>query len=233
MMRKLYEKNLLTFALILVGVYVVGMSVLDSLPVAFAGALGAAGGSVFFYFWLKHHKLLAENGLQRGNFPLLWYIPLAVLTLGNLWNGIAWPEDGVGTVLFVVKMLGVGFLEELIFRSFLYRAMAKDSVKWAVIVSSLTFGVGHIVNLLNGSNMALTENLVQIICAAAMGFAYVMVFLRSGSLWPCILSHGVFNSLSLLERPGQPAAELVVRGAICLVALGYGIALSKKETPGA
>jgi membrane protease YdiL (CAAX protease family) len=161
--------------------------------------------------------------------PFAWYIPLVILTLGNLWNGFLYQSAPLDGVLYTVKMLGVGFLEELIFRSFLFWAMKKESVKWAVIVSSLTFDMGHIVNLLNGSGMDLTENLVQIVCAAAIGFAYVMVFLRSGSLWPCVLSHGIFNSLSQFERPGAPVAELVVRGGLCLLAIGYGIALHKSK----
>ena len=228
-MKKLYEKNLLAFALILIGVDVVGMSVLDSLPNALFAAIGAAGGSAFLFLWLKCHHLTAESGLCRSKLPFVWYIPLVIITLGNLWNGFQLTTDPVDTVLFSVKMLGVGFLEELIFRSFLFRAMEKDSVKWAEIVSSVTFGVGHIVNLLNSSGMDLTENLVQIVCAAAIGFAYVMVFLRGGSLLPCVLSHGIFNSLSQFERPGQPAAELTVRAILCLIAVGYGILLYRKK----
>ena len=228
-MKKLYEKNLLAFALVLIGVYVVGMSALENLPNPVFAAVGAAGGSVALLIWLKSHRLLAESGLCRGNLPLRWYIPLLVITLGNLWNGFLYQTAPADTALYIVKMLGVGFLEELIFRSFLFRAMKKDSIRWAVIVSSLTFGVGHIVNLLNGSGMGVTENLVQIVCAAAIGFAYVMVFLRSGSLWPCVLSHGIFNSLSQFQRPGQPTAELIVRAALCLIAVGYGVALYKKK----
>jgi len=232
-MKKLYEKNLLVFALILIGVYVVGMSALENLPNPMFAAVGAAVGSVVLLIWLKSHRLLAESGLCRGKLPLVWYIPLLVITLGNLWNGFLYKTAPLDTVLYIVKMLGVGFLEELLFRSFLFRAMKKDSIKWAVIVSSLTFGVGHVVNLINGSGMDLAENLVQIVCAAAIGFAYVMVFLRSGSLWPCVLSHGVFNSLSQFQRPGEPATELIVRGVLCLIAIGYGIVLCNRKTPGA
>ena len=64
---------------------------------------------------------------------------------------------------FVIKMLCVGLLEELIFRGFLFKAMCRESIRWAVVVSSVTFGLGHILNLVNGSGMSLAENLVQII----------------------------------------------------------------------
>ena len=227
-MKRLYEKNLLTFALVWIGIYVVGMSVLDSLHTA-AAALGAAGGSVFLALWLKQNDLLAKFGLRRGVLPAVWYIPLVILTLGNLWNGVVIHTGIAETVFFVIKMLGVGFLEELIFRGFLFRAMEKDSLPWAIAVSSVTFGVGHIVNLVNGSGMGLTENLIQIVCAAAIGFTYVTVFLRGKSLLPCIASHGIFNSLSLFGRDGQPATELPVRLALCLLAVGYAVALYRKK----
>ena len=50
-------------------------------------------------------------------------------------------------------MLCVGFAEEVIFRGFLFRAMEKDNVKTAIIGSSVTFGLGHVLNLVNGSGM--------------------------------------------------------------------------------
>ncbi|MBD5536303.1 MAG: CPBP family intramembrane metalloprotease [Lachnospiraceae bacterium] len=56
----------------------------------------------------------------------------------------------------------VGFIEEVIFRGFLFKALAENNVKSAVIISSVTFGLGHLVNLFNGSGMDLINNLCQI-----------------------------------------------------------------------
>lgn len=76
--------------------------------------------------------------------------------------------------LHVISMLGVGFLEEIIFRGFLFKAMSKTSVKSAILVSSLTFGMGHIVNLLNGRDVL--ETLLQLCYACAIGFVFVIIF---------------------------------------------------------
>ena len=65
-------------------------------------------------------------------------------------------------------MLCVGFLEEVIFRGLLFQAIAKDNIKSAVIISSVTFGIGHIINLFNGSGMDLVNNLCQIVFAFAI-----------------------------------------------------------------
>lgn len=50
-------------------------------------------------------------------------------------------------------MINVEFIEEIIFRGFLFKMMEKDNVKRAIIVNEITFGIGHIVNLLNGEEL--------------------------------------------------------------------------------
>jgi membrane protease YdiL (CAAX protease family) len=145
--------------------------------------------------------LLKKYGLCKPEIPasnMLFYLPLAVLLTVNLWYGFSMNLPLVETVFYVLSMLCVGFLEEMIFRGFLFCAMVKNGVKPAVIVSSVTFGIGHIVNLINGSGAELLPNLFQVIYAMAAGFLFVMIFYRTKSLLPCIITHGVFNALSVL-----------------------------------
>ena len=94
-------------------------------------------------------------------------------------------------------MLNIGFIEEIIFRGFLFRMMAKTNIKSAIIVSALTFGVGHIVNLLNGAELIPT--LMQICYATSIGYLFVIIFHKSGSLVPCIITHCLVNSLSIFN----------------------------------
>lgn len=152
----------------------------------------------------------------------LYFLPLVLIAGKNLWNG-ARLNLGLGeTVLHIVTMLCVGFLEEVIFRGFLFKALCKDNVKTAVLISSLTFGMGHIVNLLNGA--ALLPTLLQIGYASAIGFLFTALFYRGKSLWPCILAHGILNSLSVFavhsEDPGQ---DLLSIAFLCIVSVGYGL----------
>lgn len=97
-------------------------------------------------------------------------------------------------------MLCVGFIEEVIFRGFLFKAIAKDNLKSAIIISSVTFGVGHLVNLFNRSGMDLVSNLCQICFAIAVGFLLVTIFYRGGSLLPCIITHSAINTLSTKQK---------------------------------
>ena len=231
-MKKLYEKSELGFALVWIGVYCVGMSVFDEVSRSIglessASAVFGVAACLFLYFWLRKNEKLGHFGLCKATAPakaFLFYIPLIVITGKNLWGGVAMHYDAVGTVCFIVKMLCVGFLEELIFRGFLFKAMSRDSIKWAVVVSSVTFGLGHIINLINGSGMGVAENLVQIFFAVLIGFMYVIIFWRGGSLWPCVISHGVFNSLSAFSADGESVALLAI---LCVLTVAYAVVLLK------
>jgi len=116
-------------------------------------------------------------------------------------------------------MLCVGFLEEIIFRGFLFKAMSRDSIKSAIIVSSVTFGIGHIINLINGSGMGLVANLCQVVYAIAFGFLFVIIFHRGGSLLPCIMTHSTVNALSVFSTAPETAAVEIVT-ALILTAIG-------------
>lgn len=228
-MYRLYQKNSLGFSLIWIAAYVVLFSVSDSISESFAilkivtAPVGVILALVLFLF-LKGHGLLEEYGLcpfRDDRKAFLYFLPLAVLCSTNLWNGVAMNASILETVLFIVSMLCVGFLEEVIFRGLLFKALSADSPKTAVIISSLTFGMGHIVNLLNGAEVLPT--LLQICYATAIGFLFCIIFLKGKSLLPCIIAHGVINSLSLFSISGSRALNIVTALVMCAVSIGYAL----------
>ena len=95
----------------------------------------------------------------------------------------------------MLNMVNVGFIEEIIFRGFLFKMMEKDNVRSAIIVTSVTFGIGHIINLLNGSELIST--LFQILSAISIGYLFVIIFYKGNSLIPCIITHALFNAFSV------------------------------------
>ena len=127
----------------------------------------------------------------------LYFIPLIILISVNLWGGINLDNKISYIIFYILTMINIGFLEEIIFRGFLFKMMEKDSIKSAVIVSSLTFGIGHILNLLNGADLIPT--LLQIIYATSTGFMFVIIFIKSKSIMPCIITHSLVNALSVFE----------------------------------
>ncbi len=207
MLKKLYDKSKIGFAVAWIIAYCVLMSVGDALSTVvgveklISFLLGALLSGGLFVF-LKKNKLLACYGLCKSETParpMLYYAPLLLLLTTNLWHGVHLNGSLMEMIFYILSMFCVGFLEELIFRGLLFHALLKDSVKAAVIVSSITFGVGHIINLVNGSGAEFLPNLLQVIYATAAGFMFVMIYYKTKSLIVCIITHGLFNALSVFS----------------------------------
>ena len=133
----------------------------------------------------------------------------------------------INTILFITSMICVGFLEEIIFRGFLFVGMSQNSIKSAIVVSSITFGIGHIVNLLNGGDFVPT--LLQVFYAIAIGFLFTIMFYKSKSLIPCIIVHGVFNSLSIFSvENSSMTLDIITAVFLCVVSIGYALWILNK-----
>ena len=236
-MKKIYEKNELNFALIWIGLYVVLFSVADSV----SGSIGVQKivtaplcvvMTAVMYLWIRKNGLKEKYGLcmfQGDVKAYLYFIPLVLLVSIHLWHGIKLNVTVLETILYILSMLCVGFLEEVIFRGFLFKAMCKDNVKNTIIVSSITFGIGHIVNLLNGRDIP--ETLLQICYAVAIGFLFTIIFHKGKGLWPCIVTHSVFNSMSVFSNgeAGGTAGAIARSVFLCVVSLGYALYIYKKN----
>ena len=236
-MSRLYEKSKIWFAVVWIVAYVIGTSVADELSrsvgveksITLPFLIALTG---ILVFWLCHNGLLAEYGLCKSILPakrMLYYIPLVLMASCNLWLGVAMNYGFAETVLYICSMLCIGFLEELIFRGFLFNAMRKDNLKAAMIVSSLTFGFGHIVNLFNGSGAQLLSNLCQVCYAISAGFLFVIIFYKTKSLWACIFTHSVLNALSAFSLPQSFEQEITVSMILCVIPAVYSLILLKKE----
>ena len=241
MLKKLYAKSEIWFAVAWIIAYVVlasagdnisadlGIEKIITLPILIAM-------SAILYFFIRKNGLTEKYGLCKPQLPaakMLFYAPLFILLTANLWYGVAINLSPVETVLYVLSMFCVGFLEEMIFRGLLFKAMAKNGVRSAIIVSSITFGIGHIVNLFNGSGAELLPNLLQVVYAIAIGFAFVMIYVKSKSLLPCIIVHSIFNGLSAFanEAAMTPQREILSGNLLAVIAGGYALylALAVKE----
>ncbi len=188
--------------------------------------------SAIILLFIQKNKLFTYYGLCKSNLPakkVCYYFPLVIIIFTKLLFGIKMNFSPIETFFFILSMLLVGFLEEVIFRGFLFKAMCKDNVKTAIIVSSLTFGIGHSVNLINGSGYGLISILCQVGYAIPMGFLFVTLFYRGKSLWPCIILHSVFNSLSAFSNQEMLGVYRIPVALILIaVSLGYSLFLIKK-----
>lgn len=154
----------------------------------------------------------------------LYFIPLLLIASTNLWNGININNSAKEITFHILTMLNVGFIEEIIFRGFLFKMMEKSNVKSAIIVSAITFGIGHIVNLLNGADLIPT--LMQICYAISIGYLFVIIFYKSKSLIPCIITHSLINSLSIFNVENT-ISLYVIPIFLIIIPLIYAIYINK------
>lgn len=236
-LNKLYEKNELSFALVWIAAYCLLQSLANPLS-QIAGveysvhALISLTMTAALLVWLRKSHRMAHYGLCRPSLParsFLWYLPLVVLSSSNLWNGVALNMPAAVTALYAVHMLCVGFVEEILFRGFLFRAIAKDDVRSAALISSVTFGLGHLLNLFNGSGMTLFSNLCQVFFAMAVGFLFVFLYARGGSLLPCIAAHSAIDVLSAFANEAglTPQRHIAIGLIECAIAAAYLLFLAK------
>lgn len=160
---------------------------------------------------VKYYGLTKPKNSKK----LLYFIPLFIIALFNIREGIFIDNPISEVICFILTMINIGFIEEIIFRGFLFKMMEKDNVKLAIIVSSITFGLGHIVNLLNGAELLPT--LFQVFYAIAIGYMLVIIFYKSKSLVPCIIFHAVFNSLSIFAMGESSILSTLILVAVCLI----------------
>ena len=163
----------------------------------------------------------------------MYYLPLVIIVSTAFWGGIKLQYGFPEALFYVISMLCVGFLEEVIFRGLLFRAMEKDNLRTAIVVSALTFGLGHIVNLFNGSGSDPVSTLIQIVFAVLVGFVLVLIFYHGKSLIPCILFHSANNALKVFsaERDLSPQTELALNLALIVVVLGGYVLYLMKTFP--
>ncbi len=226
-MKRFYEKSELTFAIFWIVIYCVLQSLANPLNEKIgiecsASAIFCISQAAVLFAFIQRNGLMKRYGLCKSSIParhFLYYVPLMILATANLWNGVAVNDSWMGTVCRVVMMLCVGFVEEVIFRGFLFKAMAKDNVKSAMIVSSVTFGIGHLINLFNGSGMDLVNNLCQISFAVAVGFLLVTLFYRGGSLLPCMITHSAINTLNTFANETGFTTEKQIVHCIILIVI--------------
>ena len=229
-MTKLYKKSEIAFAILWIAAYVILSSLADQLSET-VGVIKSVTSvlhlamSLILFFWIRKNKLSEKYGFCRPTVPakrFLYYLPLILIASTAFWGGIKLQYGFTESLLYFISMCCVGFLEEVIFRGLLFRAMEKDDLRTAILVSALTFGMGHIVNLFNGSGRELTVVLIQIVFAVLVGLVLIWIFYHGKSLVPCIVFHSVNNALKVFAAEGSLStrADMIINLVLIVVVLG-------------
>lgn len=226
MLYKFYKKSEIWFAVTFIMLYVVsnsfclqlseeiGMEMICSIPVNLILI-------VILFVFVKKHDLMEYYGLGKVKCKareILYYIPLVVIATVNLWLGIRFKMDFVSSIVYFVGMVLTGIMEEMIFRGLLFKAMSRDNLRSAIIVTSLLFGIGHLVNLINGNSADLVATICQLFYAVAIGFLLVAVLYTGKSIIPCMITHSMLNALSTFSNEEVlDKVQIPVSIVLCIV----------------
>ena len=234
-MWKLYKKNEILFSVLCIVVYLQAITMLRNRLGSESGweAAALAALALGITLFLKAHCLEKKHGLTawpRDTGKYLYFIPLWILATGNLWGGFAPLRPGWLPIRTILSMLLVGYIEEMLFRGLLFKALIpKKGVRASVLISSAVFGLAHLINLFAGQTVQ--ETALQVLFAVSWGVILALVFCKCGSLLPGIAAHGLVNAFSRLGAESAAVGRIYTVAAMA-VAILYGLYLAGLDTPG-
>jgi membrane protease YdiL (CAAX protease family) len=159
---------------------------------------------IFLVLWLatwRENTFLAGIGVKRIRLVDFAWAGAFLLVSNLLLTGLAWvlaqvglpmpgeiamlvPEDPAGRVVWVAVSFTAGFCEETAFRGYLMtrlRLLFKLQ-NWVLptLLSAVVFGACHAYQGLPG-----------FILISVYGLMFALLYIRTGTLWPCIIAHSL------------------------------------------
>ncbi len=126
------------------------------------------------------------------------------------------PTGTIGVLLNYLWMVLIApVFEEVLFRGGLLNSLKKHGNWFAVIVSGLLFGLAHV-------------NIAQMLYATALGIMLGMMYVRAGSVVPCIIAHICINFFGITIATFYGAGNmgvLAILGLLVVAAVITGIVL--------
>lgn len=155
--------------------------------------------------------LVCSGGYKVFGKPknLLYLIPCLIIAIDNF-PFAAYFADKMTLVytkplhflLFILYCLSVGLFEELIFRviifSFLADLFSKDKKGFlkTFVLSSVIFGIVHLMNILSGASVPAT--LLQVVYTTLTGGLFAFAFIKTQNVLFAAFIHALYNFCGLL-----------------------------------
>lgn len=227
-MKKLYEINELLFTVIIIVadllLYLIGQELLWIIGInKSATALIGIFEMIFLYVWIDKNGLKEKYGFckiadnEQGINRVIYIVPLLLLVILQFTREVSINYSLIDTILFIIVNIRIGFMEELIYRGFLYKALCKYDEGLATVISCVVFGLIH----WRGEGMVLLT-LIHMIHATTVGFLFCTVFYSGKSLWPCIITHGIYNScIAFLSKETTMWNYLIISVLKVIISIGF------------
>lgn len=229
---------------------------LDQQSVEYLGGTIVQGlSSVVLVIIIAGFGLLRNAGFAKPNeWKQLWHVwPIIILSIlagwslfdGTLKIDISKP---LVIILYLLVYLSTGFYEEILCRGFMMTVMirkwgtTKKGIYFAVIASSMIFGLIHLISLFMG-RISLMASITQVLYATFSGVFFAACVLRNKSIWPAIITHAIFNicsdlnaiavggSFGQVSNTNSTLADALSTIAVFLPLLIYGLFILRKVKP--
>lgn len=218
-MKKLYHSKAVLHSLVWLGFYLVLNTITDNVASAmqlkheWISALPNLLLAAVCLTYLMRSGIAREIGLltkpAESASTMLYYIPLLALPFLNLLYGLNTSLSAGYIAMLLAMYSGVGFMEEVIFRGLMFRALERKWNRYIVVIFiSLTFAVGHIVSMV-AVGMSGGDTLLQIVNAFVVGFMFMSVMLASRNLTICIITHILYNFIANISLVGYTHVEII------------------------
>jgi membrane protease YdiL (CAAX protease family) len=113
--------------------------------------------------------------------------------------------------------IGVGFMEEVIFRGLMFKSLVKKWNRFTVVAFiSCTFAIGHIVSMVAVGQSG-ADTVLQIVNAFVVGLMFMAVILASGNLTICIIAHILYNFLANISMIDSTHTEIIAVNTVITV----------------
>lgn len=188
-----------------------------------------------WYFGLEFRGAL--TGLRKYGLPAV--IATVVVTISFCIGLI--PFDNKPTISKVivegiVYYIGVGIMEELYLRGLLQNIIKiwfgerKNSTIYAILISSVLFGLGHIFGALGQPALTI---IAKTIWATALGIYFGGVYVVSRNLWVPIILHFIINLCGIPFCFSKSNQYPVIALIACLISYSilaiYGVYIVRKD----
>jgi len=206
-----YSKYLVTIALVALAVTTFVLFEIQGKVLTTDGTVNAMLGRTIYqlsigalFIWLiyiigdRSYLLLNRTTKKK----LLWCLPCLITCLVNFpWFGVIVGDVIVYAAayipLYIIYVFSIALVEELVFRGvllnivFQYMRRTKLPYVFSVLISSAIFAAFHLFNLFEGASIQ--GVLLQMVYTFLIGCMFAVIQIKMGSVWYCVILHGLFN----------------------------------------
>jgi membrane protease YdiL (CAAX protease family) len=150
--------------------------------------------SVLIIVHIIKNKKYKTYGFKKSSFKevnILYILPLFIISLIPLLAGVN-PELTLSRFFYLIFYMAlVAFVEEVLYRAIIFNNLKQKSIKYAVIISAIMFGISHLITMTAGKG--LIDVLNQVILAIIIGLILALIINYSKNIYICIGYHFLNN----------------------------------------